>query len=97
MASHTLLKVMGVGKAFGGLDALNHVSFEVSRRDFFGLIGPNGAGKSVMINVITGLYRPTRGRVSFNGLDITGLKTHQIIRSGISEEAECPGCGYYEA
>ena len=62
-----ILRVDGVVKAFGGLHAVNDVSFEVGKGMIVGLIGPNGAGKTTIFNVIGGYYAPTRGRVFFKG------------------------------
>ena len=84
MAERALVEVIRVDKAFGGLVALNGVSFQVEKGVFFGLIGPNGAGKSVMVNVITGMYSPTHGEIYFNGKPITGLRPDKIIQRGVS-------------
>jgi len=78
------LEVENVTKRFGGLTALDHVSFKVYEGEILGLIGPNGAGKTTMFNVITGVYRPEEGRVIYYGEDITGLKPHVIARKGIA-------------
>ena len=83
MSDNALLKVLNVDKVFGGLEALQGVSFQVHRGDFFGLIGPNGAGKSVMVNMITGMYRPTKGQIFFNGSEITAKPPNRIIRKGV--------------
>ncbi|MCE4625196.1 MAG: ABC transporter ATP-binding protein [Desulfurococcales archaeon] len=79
-----ILKVENITKRFGGLLALDHVSFYVNEGEILGLIGPNGAGKTTMFNVITGVYKPEEGRVYFKGRDITGMKPHSIARLGIS-------------
>ena len=78
-----LLEIRNVSRHFGGLVALNDVSFGVQRGEIVGLIGPNGAGKSTLFNVITGFFPPSRGRILFKGADIGGLKPHQIARLGI--------------
>jgi ABC-type branched-subunit amino acid transport system ATPase component len=78
-----LLGVHDLAIAFGGLAALAGVSFEVSEGEIFGLIGPNGAGKTTVFNVVTGLYRPEAGRVSFAGADLTRLSPHRIARAGV--------------
>ena len=83
-ASKTLLLVEGVSKRFGGLLALDEVTFSVGYREIVGLIGPNGAGKTTLFNCITGFYRPDRGRVLFEGIDITGWHPHRIARIGIA-------------
>ncbi|TFZ06274.1 branched-chain amino acid ABC transporter ATP-binding protein/permease [Ramlibacter henchirensis] len=80
----SLLQVDKVRKEFGGLVAVNDVSFEVRAGEILGLIGPNGAGKSTTFNLITGVLTTTAGRVRFRGEDITGLPSRQIARRGIS-------------
>jgi branched-chain amino acid transport system ATP-binding protein len=79
-----LLEVNGVTKSFGGLVAVNNLQFSVDQGDIIGLIGPNGSGKTTSFNLISGHLRPDDGRILFNGLDITGLKTHKICRHGIA-------------
>lgn len=69
---------------FGGLTALNSVNFEVQRGEIRAIIGPNGAGKSSFFNCLTGVLRPSSGRILFNGDDITGLSTDRISRKGIA-------------
>ncbi|GIV02834.1 MAG: ABC transporter ATP-binding protein [Fimbriimonadales bacterium] len=69
---------------FGGLVAVNDVSFDIQEGDLFGLIGPNGAGKTTCFNMITGVYRPTSGDVRFNGSSIVGLRPSQICARGIA-------------
>jgi branched-chain amino acid transport system ATP-binding protein len=69
---------------FGGVTALDHVSFEVRKGEIFAIIGPNGAGKSSMLNCISGLYRPQSGGIEFEGAAIGGLPTHQRARLGIA-------------
>lgn len=76
--------MLHITKRFGGLIAVNDVSFSVREGEIFGLIGPNGAGKTTLINVISGFYKPEGGRVILNGLDITGYPPHRICRNGIS-------------
>jgi ABC-type branched-subunit amino acid transport system ATPase component len=78
------LAVEDVAIAFGGLAALSSVSFAVEPGEIFGLIGPNGAGKTTVFNVLTGLYRPDRGRATFDGLDLTQLTPHRIARAGVA-------------
>jgi branched-chain amino acid transport system ATP-binding protein len=69
---------------FGGLTALNRINFAVERGEVRAIIGPNGAGKSTFFNCLTGVLRPTSGRVSFNGGDITGLSADRISQKGIA-------------
>lgn len=78
-----MLVVEGLSKSFGGLRALDRVSFEVSAGEILGLVGPNGSGKSTAFNVITGVHRPSAGTVHFEGTDITGMPAHRVAKSGI--------------
>jgi branched-chain amino acid transport system permease protein len=84
MKGEPLLSVEGVARRFGGLLAVNDVSFELKAGEILGLIGPNGAGKSTMFNLITGVLRPDRGRISFLGVDITWRPQREIARAGIA-------------
>ncbi len=77
-----LLEVREVTMKFGELVANDRVSFDVEAGAIVGLIGPNGAGKTTLFNCISGLYRPTGGRIHFDGADITGLTPYQIARRG---------------
>jgi branched-chain amino acid transport system ATP-binding protein len=79
-----LLGVEGLSLAFGGLAALTDVGFEVAEGEIFALIGPNGAGKTTVFNVLTGLYRPDAGRVTFAGRDLLRLAPHEICRAGVA-------------
>ena len=78
------LEVRNLTRHFGGLVAVNDLSFDVERGEILGLIGPNGAGKTTLFNLISGVLRPTSGRVFFDGEDITGLLPHRIAQKGIS-------------
>jgi branched-chain amino acid transport system ATP-binding protein len=78
-----LLEASGITKRFGGLVAVNNVDFEIERGSISGLIGPNGAGKTTFFNMITGLYAPTTGTLTFDGTLINGLKPHQVTALGI--------------
>lgn len=80
----TLLKVEELTKVFGGLIAVNDLSFEVKTDSIVGLIGPNGAGKTTVFNCITGNYRPEKGSIFCKGKDITGRKPHEIVKLGIA-------------
>ena len=82
--TETLLSVDQVTLRFGGVVALDAVDFEVRRGEILALIGPNGAGKTTCFNVMTGLYKPTDGRVLFDGQRVTGRKPHQITKMGIA-------------
>ncbi len=79
-----LLEVLGVTKRFGGLSALNELSFDVAEGEIVSIIGPNGAGKSTVFNVITGLYPPDDGDVRLRGETIVGLAPNRITRAGIA-------------
>lgn len=80
----SVLQTVQVTKQFGGLTAVSDFSIELGENEIVGLIGPNGAGKTTAFNMITGVYRPTAGRVVFMGEDITGKKPHEITRLGIA-------------
>jgi branched-chain amino acid transport system ATP-binding protein len=79
-----LLKVDHLYMAFGGVQALIDVSFEVRRGEIFSIIGPNGAGKTVLLNCINGLYHPQRGHIYFEDREITRAKPHERAKMGIS-------------
>ncbi len=79
-----ILRVEHVTKRFGGLVAVDDVSFDVKRGEVFALIGPNGAGKTTLFNCITGIFPPSEGGVIFNGRDIAGAKPHQAASLGIA-------------
>jgi len=81
---NALLSLKNVTKKFGGLVAVNDVSFEVAAGSIVGLIGPNGAGKTTVFNIITGNYQPDQGEIRFDGAAITGRKPHQIVVGGIA-------------
>lgn len=71
-------------KNFGGTIAVNGVTFNVNKGEILSIIGPNGAGKSVLFSLISGLHKPTSGRIIFRGEDITGFKSHMISRRGMA-------------
>ena len=79
-----ILKLMEVEKNFGGLKALENVSFEVQEGKILGLIGPNGAGKTTVFNLITGFLRPDKGDIIFGGRSILGLKPHDVCKLGLT-------------
>ncbi len=79
----TLLEIKGLTKQFGGLVAVSDFDMYIDEGEIVGLIGPNGAGKSTMFNLITGVLPVTRGRVIFDGVDITGKKPHRVAALGI--------------
>jgi branched-chain amino acid transport system ATP-binding protein len=79
-----LLETKDLTVKFGGLTALDAVTFSIKRGEILGLIGPNGAGKTTCFNAITGVYRPTSGTVTFDGAPLGKIKRHQITRRGIA-------------
>lgn len=82
--SENALSAEGIVVQFGGLTAVNNVSFTVPKKSVVSLIGPNGAGKTTFFNVLTGLYKPTYGRVMFGEREITGLPPHRIAEAGLA-------------
>jgi len=80
----SFLEVKDLSISFGGLRALNRVSFSVEERSIYSIIGPNGAGKTTIFNCISGLYRPDSGRIILQGKDITRLKPHEVARLGVA-------------
>ena len=83
-ASAPILKTEQLTVRFGGLSALNNVNFEVARDEVRAIIGPNGAGKSTFFNCLTGVLRPTAGRIVFDGEDVTGLPADVISQKGVA-------------
>ena len=83
-ASGAILRIDGLTVRFGGLTALNNVNFSVPRGEIRAVIGPNGAGKSTFFNCLTGVLRPTEGRILFGGSDIAGLPPNRISLLGIA-------------
>jgi branched-chain amino acid transport system ATP-binding protein len=84
VANEVQLKVDHVFMAFGGVQALLDISFDVKKGEIFSIIGPNGAGKTVLLNCINGLYHPQRGQIYFEGKEISKLKPYQRAKVGIS-------------
>lgn len=78
-----LLQAQALSIQFGGLKAVDQVNLEINKGDLFGLIGPNGAGKTTFFNLLTGVYKPTSGKLLFNGKDITRLSTPKRSEIGI--------------
>lgn len=79
-----ILEVKGLTKAFGGLQAVKDLSFELEKGEILGIIGPNGAGKTTLFNLITGFYHPDAGTVLFKGDNIAGLRPHQMCKRGLA-------------
>jgi len=84
MSHSPLLKVSNLSKYFGGVQAVNNVSFELMEGELLGFIGPNGSGKTTIVNLITGFVKPTGGEVIYRGQDITGRPPYKIVRLGIA-------------
>jgi branched-chain amino acid transport system ATP-binding protein len=82
--AQTLLSTEGLGKEFGGLKAVDGVDFSVEEGTVTAIIGPNGAGKSTFFNLISGFYKPTSGKVSLAGEEITGLPAHRTVKLGMA-------------
>lgn len=82
-AEEAILSVQNLRKTFGGVTAVDDVSFDVQPGTITGLIGPNGAGKSTTFNLITGVHKPDRGTVRFNGVDLTGKRPDTIAKHGL--------------
>jgi len=78
-----LLEVRGISRSFGGLRAVNDVSFAVPNGAMVGLIGPNGAGKTTCFNLIAGVYKPDAGRVLLDGRDVTGFRPDRVCHAGV--------------
>jgi len=84
MSAENILEVDSIRQEFGGLIALDDVSFSVHKGEIHGLIGPNGAGKSTLINVMTGIYKPRRGTVTVSGTKLSGMRPDQVYAAGIA-------------
>jgi branched-chain amino acid transport system ATP-binding protein len=82
--SETILSLQNVTMKFGGVTALNDLNLEIKRGEILALIGPNGAGKTTVFNVVTGVYKPTNGKIKFLGTEINNQKRFQITKMGIA-------------
>jgi branched-chain amino acid transport system ATP-binding protein len=80
----SLLRAERLDKSFGGVAAVQNVSIDVPQGAIFALIGPNGAGKSTLLNLLSGIYQPDSGTLSFDGADLIGLRAHERARRGIA-------------
>lgn len=85
-----LLKVEGVTKHFGGLVAVNDLTFHVEAGETVGLVGPNGAGKTTLLNLISGIYHPDSGRITLDERDISSLSSDKICRMGVGRTFQIP-------
>lgn len=86
----TILSVNNISKSFGGVQALNDVSLDVIRGEIVGIIGPNGSGKTTLVNIISGFMKPDRGKVFFEGRDITKLPPYSRVKLGIIRTFQIP-------
>ncbi|MFO7686795.1 MAG: ABC transporter ATP-binding protein [Desulfobacterales bacterium] len=84
MKGEPILEIREVTKTFGGIIALNRVSFDVDEGEILGIIGPNGSGKTTVVNCITGFVKASSGRILFRGRDITGMRAHRIADMGVT-------------
>ncbi|MBK5100278.1 MAG: ABC transporter ATP-binding protein [Desulfobacteraceae bacterium] len=84
MGGQPFLEIEGLSKGFGGLQAVNNVSFSMGRNEILGMIGPNGAGKTTVLRLITGILKPNSGGIHFKGKRIVGRKTWDIVNLGIA-------------
>ena len=84
MNASPLLQVRALSKAFGGVQAVNDVNFELQEGELLGIIGPNGSGKTTLVNLITGFVKSSSGEVVYKGRDITNWAPHRVIRLGIA-------------
>jgi len=83
-SNRTLLELKNITQAFGGLKAVDNLSFALHEKEILSIIGPNGAGKTTLFNLISGIYPPTTGTVYYEGKNITGLKPHKVVQAGIA-------------
>ena len=84
------LEVDGITKYFGGFCALDGISFQLNRGEALGLVGPNGSGKTTLVNVICGLYPPSKGQITYKGSRVNGHKPHLLARAGINRTFQLP-------
>ena len=85
-----MLTIAGLSRHFDGVEALVDIDLEVPEGGIYGLIGPNGSGKTTLFNVVTGIYPPSRGRITFDGAEIGGRPGHEIVRRGIARTFQTP-------
>lgn len=85
-----LLEMQNLTKSFGGIVAVSDVTMSVNKGEIVGLIGPNGAGKTTVMNLISGVYKPTSGKILFDGVDISGKSPHEICQLGIARTFQIP-------
>jgi len=87
-----VLRVAGISKRFGGLQALSDVGITIKRGQVYGLIGPNGAGKTTFFNVITGLYTPDSGTFELAGKPYSPTAVHEVAKAGIARTSRTSAC-----
>ena len=85
----SILKVENLSRHFGSLIAVKNVSLTVESGELRAIIGPNGAGKTTFFNMISGLFPPTRGRIIFEGKDVTGMSPSQRVANGMARTFQC--------
>ncbi|HEX7124187.1 MAG TPA: ABC transporter ATP-binding protein [Thermodesulfobacteriota bacterium] len=90
MTAAPLLELVGVHRAFGGIQAVRGVDLAVAPQEIVGIIGPNGSGKSTLFNLISGVLAPDAGRIRVGGVDVTGWKPHRIARAGVGRTFQIP-------
>jgi len=83
-SERVMLEAKNIIQDFGGLKAVNNLSFKLHEKEILSIIGPNGAGKTTLFNLISGIYPPTSGAIRFEGADITGLRPHKVVKAGIA-------------
>jgi len=83
-SERVMLEADNIIQDFGGIKAVNNLSFRLHEKEILSIIGPNGAGKTTLFNIISGIYPPTSGAIRFEGADITGLKPHKVVKAGIA-------------
>jgi branched-chain amino acid transport system ATP-binding protein len=88
--SDPILVVRGLHKHFGGIKAADGVDLEVGRQEIAGMIGPNGSGKSTLFSLVSGMVRPDRGEIRFEGEEIAGMSAHRIARLGLARTFQIP-------
>lgn len=88
--SNSILTVEGLSKNFGGLAAVSDMGFELYKGEFLGLMGPNGAGKTTLINLISGEYKPTEGKIIFKDKDISVMPVHEVCKMGLTRTYQIP-------
>jgi branched-chain amino acid transport system ATP-binding protein len=87
----SVLEIDDLRRSFGGIQAVDGVTFDVQPQEVVGIIGPNGSGKSTLFNLITGVYRSDRGSIRLLGRDVTGMAAHRIARAGLGRTFQIPG------